>query len=288
MVKVVSRCLAVVVMLAVATAAARSDDTKADNKLVGTWKLISAKYNGNESNLPETATTLKHITPTQMMWVSYDKVLTEALLKIVAGPPRSLGKALLIHKLNPLSFPALTGCFKRFAFASNQDSLPPDELAEALLAENLPDLFIGGSVDSANQTITLWRGNLEPLTVPFSTFEKSGDDIEPDFERFSVADSGQTVRLGDYEAAADALLYEFDPEYRRRISNERQQSERTFGASLRRLRKQLGLRRDDFQPRVAAKTIARIEQGLVNRIQQQTLLSIADRLRVNPDEIENY
>ena len=222
------------------------------------------------------------------LWVSYDKVLTEALLKIVAGPPRSLGKALLIHKLNPLSFPALTGCFKRFAFASNQDSLPPDELAEALLAENLPDLFIGGSVDSANQTITLWRGNLEPLTVPFSTFEKSGDDIEPDFERFSVADSGQTVRLGDYEAAADALLYEFDPEYRRRISNERQQSERTFGASLRRLRKQLGLRRDDFQPRVAAKTIARIEQGLVNRIQQQTLLSIADRLRVNPDEIENY
>src|SRR4051794_36585156 len=50
-----------------------ADEPKADNKLIGTWKLTSAKYNGRESKLPEAATTLKHITPTQMMWVSYDK-----------------------------------------------------------------------------------------------------------------------------------------------------------------------------------------------------------------------
>ena len=222
------------------------------------------------------------------LWVSYEKDLTEALLKTVLGPPRSLGKALLIHALNPLSFPALTSCFKRFAFALNKDFLPPDELAEALQAENSADLFVGGSVDPANQTITLWRGTLEPLTVPFSAFEKSGDGVEPDFDHFSVTDSGQTVRLGDYEAAADALLYEFDPEYRRRVSKERRQSERTFGASLRRLRKQRGLRREDFEPQVAAKTIARIEQGLVQRIQQDTLHTIADRLRVKPEEIETY
>lgn len=222
------------------------------------------------------------------LWVSYEKDLTEALLKTVLGPPRSLGKALLIHALNPLSIPALTSCFKRFASASNKDFLPPDELAEALQAENSSDLFIGGSLDPANQTITLWRGSLEPLTVPFSAFEKSGDGIEPDFDRFSVTDSGQTVRFGDYEAAADAVLYEFDPEYRRRVSKERQKSERTFGASLRRLRKQRGLRREDFKPNVAAKTIARIEQGLVQRIQKDTLNSIADRLRVKPEEIETY
>jgi hypothetical protein len=222
------------------------------------------------------------------LWVSYEKDLTEALLKTVLGPPRSLGKALLIHTLNPLSIPVLTSCFKRFASASNKDFLPPDELAESLQAENSSNLFIGGSVDPSNQTITLWRGNLEPLTVPFSAFEKSGDGIEPDFDRFSVTDSGQTVRLGDYEAAADAILYEFDPEYRRHISRKRRQSERTFGASLRRLRKQRGLRREDFEPNVAAKTIARIEQGLVQRIQSETLNCIAVRLRVRPDEIETY
>jgi hypothetical protein len=222
------------------------------------------------------------------LWVSYEKDLTEALLKSVLGPPRSLGKALLIHALNPLSIPVLTSCFKRFASASNKEFLPPDELAEALQAVNSSNLFIGGSVDPTNRTITLWRGNLEPLTVPFSAFEKSGDGIEPNFDRFSVTDSGQTVRFGDYEAAADAILYEFDPEYRRHVSKERRQSERTFGASLRRLRKQRGLRREDFEPKVAAKTIARIEQGLVHRIQKDTLNSIADRLQVRPEEIETY
>jgi DNA-binding Xre family transcriptional regulator len=102
-----------------------------------------------------------------------------------------------------------------------------------------------------------------------------------------VIDCGQTVRLGKYEAAADALLYEFDREYRRRLANQRAQSEKSFGASLRRLRKQRGLKQEDFQP-LAAKTIARIEQGKVERIHPNTLAVIAKRLSVDPAEIETY
>jgi DNA-binding Xre family transcriptional regulator len=132
--------------------------------------------------------------------------------------------------------------------------------------------------------MTLWRGDLEPLTA----FEKSGDGVRPDFARFAVADYGQTIRLGDYEAAADALLYEFDPQYRRRVARLRRQTEQSFGASPRRLRKQRGLRREDFSPDVAAKTIARIEQGKVRRIQKKTLHALAARLRVKPEEIETY
>jgi hypothetical protein len=74
-------------------------------------------------------------------------------------------------------------------------------------------------------------------------------------------DCGQTVKLGDYEAAVDALLYDYDPEFRRTISKRRLQEDRSFGAALRRLRKQRGLRRVDFEPVVSAKPIARIEQG---------------------------
>lgn len=222
------------------------------------------------------------------LWVSYERALTDALVQAVVGPSRLLGKAVLIHSLNPQSIAALTGHFQRLAFASNDGFLPPDELAEALQASNASDLFIGGSVDTANETITLWRANLEPLTVPFSAFERSGEGITPDFSRFSVTDFGQTVRLGDYEAAADAILYEFDPDYRRRIAKERQRSERSFGASVRRLRKQRGLRREDFAPDVAAKTIARIEQGKVEKIHTKTLNAIAQRLQVKPDEIETY
>jgi hypothetical protein len=60
---------------AIATASlgiAAAEEPKADQKLVGTWKLVSAKYDGKEQDVTST-TTLKHITPEQMMWLSYDK-----------------------------------------------------------------------------------------------------------------------------------------------------------------------------------------------------------------------
>ncbi len=222
------------------------------------------------------------------LWISYERGLTEALLRNLSWPSRSLGVAVLLHAMNPQTLPALAGCFARFAFAMEDGFLPPDELAEALEAENCSDVFIGGNVDRATQTMTLWRGNLEALTVPFAAFERSGDGIAPDFRKFSITDCGHSVRLGDYEAAADAILYEFDPEYRRRIFKERRETEQSLGASLRRLRKQRGLRREDFSPRVASRTIARIEQGKVHKVRKNTLSAIADRLRVAPEEIVTY
>jgi DNA-binding Xre family transcriptional regulator len=190
--------------------------------------------------------------------------------------------------MNPETLPVLSRCFNRFAFGANASFLPPDQLAEVLGADNRPDLFIGGSVDPATKTISLWRGSLEPLAVPFSAFEKSGDGVEPEFERFAMTDFGHTVRLGEFEAAADALLYEFDPEYRRRIAKERRASERSLGAAIRRLRKQRGLRREDFAPQVASKTIARIEQGKIQKVRPRTLKAIADRLRVAPEDLAMY
>jgi hypothetical protein len=50
----------------------RADDTKSDTRLVGTWKMVSAKFGGQESELPKETTTYKHITPTQFIWVSID------------------------------------------------------------------------------------------------------------------------------------------------------------------------------------------------------------------------
>ncbi len=48
-------------------------DAKTENKLVGTWKLVSAKFGGEEFKFEEGVTTVKHVTPSQFMWVSYDK-----------------------------------------------------------------------------------------------------------------------------------------------------------------------------------------------------------------------
>src|SRR5947209_4910456 len=69
-----ARSLWVVAVLAAATAA-RADDpkgeAKTDDKLVGTWKRVSAKYDGRESALPAGFTQLKHVTPGHFMWALY-------------------------------------------------------------------------------------------------------------------------------------------------------------------------------------------------------------------------
>lgn len=54
-------------------AAAKGKAAQQAHPLVGTWKLVSAKYGGNVSDLPTRMTMLKHVTPTQFMWVRYDK-----------------------------------------------------------------------------------------------------------------------------------------------------------------------------------------------------------------------
>ena len=51
------------------------DPAKTDGaaaKIIGTWKLVSAKYDGEENDLPKNGTTLKHITPGNFMWATYD------------------------------------------------------------------------------------------------------------------------------------------------------------------------------------------------------------------------
>lgn len=222
------------------------------------------------------------------VWVSYAGDLTAALVKSAPVTPATLGMGVFIHALDLKTIPVLSSLFRRIAFTVDGEFIPAEELAEVLAAENRANLLIGGFVNNATQTITLWRGNLESLTVPFSAFEKSGDGTAPDFHCFSVIDCGQTVQLGDYEAAVDALLYEYDPEYRRAMSKQRLQDDPSFGAALRRLRKQRGLRREDFEPDVSAKTVARIEQGKVTRIHKATLDSLARHLSVEPQEIQSF
>lgn len=239
------------------------------------------------SSVTELRNSVAHATR-DSLWVSYASDLTEALVRNASLGTSSLGFGLFIHSLDMQTIPALASFFRRIAYTMDGGFIPADELAEVLETDNRPDLFIGGSVNHVTDTITFWRGDLKPLTVPFSAFEKSGDGTEPDFNRFSVIDCGQTVRLGDYEAAVDAILYEYDPEYRRRISKKRLQQDRSFGASLRRLRKQRGLRREDFEPDVSAKTVARIEQNKVKRIQKKTLNALAEHLSVDPQEIETF
>jgi hypothetical protein len=188
------------------------------------------------------------------------------------------------------SLPGLTSCFRRLVgTAPDSRFLPMDELLDVLSAPpaEAAGLFIAGVADMESQTLALTRGNLKTVTVPFSVFQPSATGIEPDFGRLTLGDYGHTVRLGEYEASADAILYEADPEYRRKTRKQQQANEKTFGASLRRLRILRGLSREDFVP-LAAKTIARIERNEVEKPHGKTLQGIAERLNVEPEEIESY
>ena len=109
----------------------------------------------------------------------------------------------------------------------------------------------------------------------------------PDHSKFGVENYGHTIRLGDYEAAADAILYEVDPEFRKRENAKRRREEKGFGASLRRLRLQKHVARTEF-PGLSPKTIARIERGETAKPHGKTLGTLAKTLGVRPEEIDTY
>ena len=188
----------------------------------------------------------------------------------------------------PESIPALLGLFHQvFGLVEGLRWLPRSELVEAIARDDSADRFIGGSVDRKAKILTLLRGDITTLLAPFRLFSRSGDGTALDFARLRLTDYGRTIALGDYEASADAVLYELDPDYRRGLNKRRCLDDRTFGASLRRLRKQRRLKRSDFAP-ISSKEIARVERNEIRKPHAKTLEIIAHRLGVRPQEITGY
>lgn len=202
--------------------------------------------------------------------------------------PRGDHSIVVLEAVNAARQAVLDAVFRRvLVLDKNTNVLPLEELAEVFASPNRDELFIGGVVDRQDRVVVLYRGNMEPLLVPATWLEPSGNGVEPDLTDFEVTDFGQTIRFGPYEAAGDAVLYEFDPQYRRRARKRLRATDPSFGACLRRLRVQRGVRRDDF-PGVSEKQIARIERGETGKPRSATLSRISDRLGVRPEEIEEY
>lgn len=202
--------------------------------------------------------------------------------------------AKMSHRLLLLSAPKdperawLDAVFKSVVAPNKTMSLlKTEELAEVLASPRRANLFVGGVVVAAAKSVLLFRGNLESLLVPFALFKPRPNGPAPNFSDFEIVDWGQTVRLGQYEAAGDAILYELDSEFRRQERKRRVSEDRSFGGALRRLRLQRGIGRGDF-PGITEKTIARIERGNVKEPHSATLAAIAETLSVKPEEIASY
>jgi hypothetical protein len=227
------------------------------------------------------------------LWISFKQRTTDDVLRNIQECQHRRGRMyglVTVEPPRPTSVPGLTSCFRRLVgTAPDSKFLPMDELLDVLSAPHAEaaGLFIAGVADIESQTLALTRGNLKTVTIPFSMFQSSATGIEPDFSLLTLDDYGHTVRLGEYEASSDAILYEVDTEYRRKTRKQHQADEKTFGASLRRLRILRRLSRDNFSP-LSAKTIARLERNEVEKPHGETLRVIAERLNVEPEEIESY
>lgn len=239
----------------------------------------------------EIARAMRHVGE-RSLWISFNNRTTDDVLRnIHQCQHRTRMYGLVAFEApRPKSVPGLTSCFRRLVgTAPDSKFLPLAELLDVLSAPpaETAGLFIAGVADMESQTLALTRGNLKTVTVPFAMFQPSATGIEPDFSRLTLDDYGHTVRLGEYEASSDAILYEADPEYRRKTRKQQQAEQKTFGASLRRLRMLRRVSRDDFSP-LAAKTIARMERNEVEKPHGETLRIVAKRLHVEPEEIESY
>lgn len=215
------------------------------------------------------------------------RMLAEPSATIPAPAPTRNGASHLValEPIEPRRLPLLHHLFK--SVITGAELLEPIDLLDVVESYKRRDLFIGGAVDADDEALVLYRGDFSSLLVPFGWFEPRPAAGPPDWTRFQVTDFGQTLRMGDYEAATDAILYEFDPVFRREEKARLLEQDDSFGGALRRLRLQRGLRQSDFPP-LSVKEVARIERGEVRKPHRNTLLTLASHLGVEPDAIADY
>ena len=218
------------------------------------------------------------------LWIATSAQFSERF-----GPTDRLGRdrLLVMDELDPSLHEYLTSLFADVISGPSPSFLSINEIRDALLAPHFADLAVGVLVSEPRKAIVIVRANLERRVVPWAWFRPSGDGTLPHFGDVEVIDSGLAIRLGSYEASMDAILYEFDRDYRARDRRRQVATDVSFGASLRRLRIQRGVSRDGF-PGISGKEIGRIERGDVVRPHGATIRVIADTLGVEPAEIETY
>ncbi len=219
------------------------------------------------------------------LWIALHEVSAHWLAYALANssvPVR--GRFLAMKEVPPELATLFADRFDKIALKPHS-LLPVTEILTTFLRHDRDEFCIGGTIDQSAQAIICVRGDFSVISAPLSFFESSSGVI-PEFNDFEVIDHGRTLRFGKYQATFSALLYERDSRYRRRLNRMREQSDRSFSASMRRLRKQRGLKLSDFG--TLEKTVARIERGEVKHPRKKTLKRIAKLLRVAPEQLAEY
>ncbi|MEM7180477.1 MAG: helix-turn-helix transcriptional regulator [Spirochaetota bacterium] len=163
--------------------------------------------------------------------------------------------------------------------------LPEEELLEALNAENKYELAIGAKMDEARKYVIITKGDLSTMLIPFKYIKNTSKKIA--IGKLKLIDCGQTLDFDGYEVAFDAILYDLDQEYRKRLLKKRKAEDRSFGACLKRLRVAQRLKQSNFQE-ITEKEIGRIERGEVKKPHQKTIQKILNVLGVDEETLLTY
>lgn len=255
---------------------------------VGAGREIDSYFAELAYRLVRTAEEMKAVLKEsgRKLWIGRDtSVLRDGLLG-TSAPLRDFDRLLMLEPIGSLRAEFLRAYFGKVVSPDAGTFVPHEVLAE-ILAEEFPgDYLICAIYDADDEAIILHRGNLDTIVVPMGWFERPSG-IVADPGDLQILDYGQTLRLGGFEAATDAILYSFDREFRRRMRKLRWENDNSFGASLRRLRLERGFNQDEFDG-VTARTVRRIESGEVSRPHARTLKILANHLDVEPDEIGEW
>lgn len=79
--------LAPLALLVACAAPVAADDPPKPEALIGTWKLVSGKYGDQEVTPPPGIGMLKHVTPTQFMWLTHGE---DGTISRAGGGPYTL------------------------------------------------------------------------------------------------------------------------------------------------------------------------------------------------------
>lgn len=216
------------------------------------------------------------------LWVARDPSVLHDYID--QGRGRHWRRLLLLETAPRIRLEFLSQLFTGVVAPDADIDLLPEDRIFAVLAEKHPEeYFVGAGYNEDDDAIVVYRGNLRTVTVSVDQFE-ANPRAEPDPADLEIVDWGQTLRLGDYQVSADAILYDRDPEFRRRQRAKRREFDDTFGGSIRRLRKQAGLTQEQI-PGVSAKTVGRIERNEVDNPRDDTLQKFADAFGVDADRL---
>lgn len=225
--------------------------------------------------------------PRESVWLLWDPTMLKPLTTLEPRPGRDL-RVVCLTAPPPQARHVFDAYFSHeLSLTADVAALDPQVLADVITSDDRANLFIAASYDALTQAVVLYRGNLEPVVVPLSWFVNAASTAVADPAALAIIDYGHTVQLGDFEAATDAILYEFDPAYRQQVKADRLARDASIGGAIRRLRLQRGYRLTDLRG-VEPKTLARIERGEVQAPHHDTLAAIATALGVTLQDLPSY